>query len=94
MISIKLNEPQPLDCPRCKEKFGYMYNDMFRMSYTSIHREDGKYEMGQYNDGKCLNRGVSAFCSNCGTRLPFKLNRFEGEEVEPSSLTEGPFNGR
>ena len=81
MIAIKLNEPQPLVCPKCKSIEGYQYSDLFRMSYTSFHNKEGKYEGGQYNDGTCLNRGLSAFCCNCGTRLPFKLERTFVEDV-------------
>lgn len=82
MIKIKMNEPQPLDCPRCKTKHGYQYSDTFRMQYTSFHNADGKYDGGEYSDGTCLNRAVSTFCCNCGTRLPFKLERVTGENVE------------
>jgi hypothetical protein len=75
MITIKLNEPQPLDCPNCKSKEGYQYSDLFRMHYTSFHNADGQYEGGQYNDGMRLNRAVTCYCVNCGERLPFKLDR-------------------
>lgn len=75
MIIIKMTEPQPLDCPKCQAKEGYQYSDLFRMSYTSVHNAQGKYEGGEYSDGVCLNRGISCFCANCGNRLPFKLDR-------------------
>jgi hypothetical protein len=81
MLTIKLNDPQPLDCPQCKSKYGYQYSDLFRMSYTSYHDENGKYDGGTYNDGVCLNRGVSTFCLNCGTRLPFRLDRSGKDDV-------------
>lgn len=75
VLIIKLKDPQPLDCPRCKFKHGYQYSDLFRMSYTSFHDAGGMYEGGQYNDGLCLNRGVLLYCTNCGEKLPFKLDR-------------------
>jgi len=73
MITIKLTDPQPLDCPKCKSKEGYKYSDLFRMSYTSFHGSDGKYEGGECNTGMCLNRGFRLYCCNCGTKLPFRL---------------------
>jgi hypothetical protein len=82
MVTIKLNEPQPLDCPECKSKEGYQYSDLYRMSYTSQHNSYGEYEGGQYNDGVNLNRGVSTFCCNCGARLPFKLDRSGIQNVD------------
>lgn len=81
MLVIELNAPQPLDCIKCKSKEGYQYFDLFRMGYTSYHNSEGKYEGGQYNDGRCLNKGVTTFCCNCGTKLPFKLNRNDIQDV-------------
>ena len=81
MEKIKMNEPQPIDCPKCKSKQGYQYYDLFRMSYTSVHNAEGKYQGGGYSSGKCLNRGVSAFCSNCGEKLPFKIERSDTEKI-------------
>lgn len=76
MIVIEINEPQPLPCPKCKTKEGYQYSDYMSVHYTSHHSVDGKYEGGTYSDGcKMLNHGKSAYCLNCGTKLPFKLNR-------------------
>lgn len=75
MLVIKLKDPQPLDCPRCKSKEGYQYSDLFRMSYSSFHLPNGEYEGGEYNTGMCLNRGVKLYCCNCGSKLPFKLDR-------------------
>lgn len=81
LLTIKVNDPQPLDCPKCETKHGYQYSDAFRMHYTSFHTPDGKYEGGEYSDGRCLNKGVATFCCNCGTRLGFKLIRTTFEEV-------------
>lgn len=81
MLVIKINEEQPLPCPKCKEKFGYQYSDTFRMHYTSFHDAEGKYEGGEYSDGNCLNRAVTVYCTNCCTKLPFKLKRERFETV-------------
>lgn len=82
MTVIELNQPQPHDCPKCKEKFGYQYSDLFRMHYTSFHDETGKYYGGEYSSGVQLNKAVSCFCTNCETRLPFKLKRTKTETVD------------
>ena len=84
-ISIKVTEAQPLPCPYCNGFYGYQYSDLFRMSYTSVHNSDGTYSGGEYSDGVSLNKSKTAYCVNCGTKLPFTLIR-EGEE-EGSSGT-------
>lgn len=66
-ISIKVTEAQPLPCPYCNGFYGYQYSDLFRMSYTSVHNSDGTY---------------TAYCVNCGTKLPFTLIREGEEQVE------------
>jgi hypothetical protein len=82
MLSIKINDPQPIECQYCKEKHGFFYSDYMSLHYTSIHTPEGKYEGGQYSDGyKILNKGKTAFCTNCAERLPFKLNREDFEDV-------------
>lgn len=76
MIEIKINDPQPAPCPKCKELAGYQYSDYMSLHYTSFHSSSGVYESGQYSDVmKTLNLGKSAFCANCGHRLPFRLIR-------------------
>ena len=82
MIEIKINEPQPKPCPKCKEKHGYQYSDYMSVHYTSQHTADGKYEGGAYSDGcKMHHLAKNAYCSNCGTKLPFKLNRKSHEDM-------------
>lgn len=71
-----------MPCSNCGGYYGYQYSDLYRMSYTSVHGKNGAYEGGQYNDGTSLNRGKTAYCSNCGEKLPFKLIRELGESVE------------
>lgn len=85
-ITIKITEPQPLPCPNCKEFNGYQYVDLYRMGYTSIHNANGEYEGGEYNNGVLLNKGKTAYCSNCGTKLTFKLERELFENVEPNNI--------
>lgn len=81
-VTIKVNDPQPVDCPECKSKEGYQYSDFMQMRYTSIHNADGKYEMGGYSDySKTLNKAKTAYCCTCGTKLPFKLERLNTEDV-------------
>jgi hypothetical protein len=83
MLSIKINEPQPKPCPKCNSFEGYQYSDYMTIHYTSFHSEVGKYDGGEYSAGsKILNKGKSAFCCNCGTRLPFKLIRTDSENVD------------
>ena len=81
-ISIKVTEAQPLPCPYCNGFYGYQYSDLFRMSYTSVHNSDGTYSGGEYSDGVSLNKSKTAYCVNCGTKLPFTLIREGEEQVE------------
>jgi hypothetical protein len=82
MIEIKVNDPQPLPCPKCNAKEGYQYSDYISVHYTSHHSVDGKYEGGSYSSlCKMHNRAKSAYCLNCGTKLPFKLKRQDYEDV-------------
>lgn len=82
MMKIKIGEAQPLPCKYCGTKHGYKYFDLFRMGYWSFHKEDGIYHGGEYNDGTLINKGITAYCDNCGKRLPFKLERRAFEEVK------------
>ena len=81
-VSIKITEAQPLPCPYCGGFYGYQYSDLFRMSYTSVHNSDGTYSGGEYSDGVSLNKSKTAYCVNCGTRLPFTLIREGGVLIE------------
>lgn len=75
MITIKIGDPQPLDCPNCKSKEGYQQATLFRMHYTAFYNADGTYEGGQYNDGKQLHKGTTLYCLNCNTKLNFKIKK-------------------
>ena len=85
-ISIKINEPQPLPCLHCKGYNGYQYSDSFRIKYTSIHLANGEYEGGEYNDDTLIHKAKTAYCANCGTVLPFTLDRGENENVEDNKI--------
>jgi hypothetical protein len=77
MIEIKINEPQPVDCPQCKAKYGYQYSDYISVHFTSFHEASGEYEGAQYSDyHKTLNKGKSAYCLNCRHKLPKILALF------------------
>lgn len=78
---IKMNDPQPAECPKCKSKEGYQYHDTFKMDYVSFHNADGKYEGGQYTDGIRLRKGIAVYCRECLEKLPFRMLREDGESV-------------
>lgn len=87
MQTIKINEAQPLPCKKCGEKMGYQYSDYMALHYTSFHSPFGEYEGGAYSDGcNLINKAVSAFCVNCGERLPFKLERKTVEDVSKNTI--------
>ena len=78
MKEIKSVEEQPLDCPKCKEKKGYQFSDFILTHYSLGYLPDGECERSWYSDDqKILNAGKTAYCFNCGSRLPFKINRAE-----------------
>jgi hypothetical protein len=82
-ISIKVGEGQPVDCPNCEKKNGYHYADYMKIHYTSFHSENGKLDSGAYTDSSTLlNAGKTAYCNQCLERLPFKLEREDGEELK------------
>lgn len=76
MPTIKPGEPQPVDCPKCKSPEGYQFSDYMKIHYDTIYNADGSHWGGVYSDGcKMVNVGLTAHCSNCGTKLPFKMDR-------------------
>lgn len=85
-VTIRINDPQPLPCPKCNRREGYQYFDSYRMGYTAFHKANGENEGGQYNDGALLNKAKTVYCCNCGEKLPFKLEREIAEDVEPNSV--------
>lgn len=82
MLYINVNDPQPLPCPKCKEKEGYQYSDYISLHYTTYHAPNGKHEGGFYSESpKMINQAKEAYCSNCGKKLPFRVNRSRFEDV-------------
>jgi hypothetical protein len=79
---INISDPQPIPCPKCKKIEGYFYSDHMSVHYTTYHLPDGKHECSAYSESsQILNYAKNAFCSNCGTKLPFRLNRSPFEEL-------------
>jgi hypothetical protein len=89
-MRIKTGDPQPIDCLNCKGKYGYQYADFMKIHYTTHYDEEGKHTGGQYSEcSRMINKGVTAYCCNCGERLNFKLTRVESEELEPKHYPKG-----
>ena len=81
MIQIKIGENQPIDCENCQNKQGYMYSDLMRTHYTTYHQADGLHDGGSYSESsRIINNGVTPYCTNCGSKLNFKLIR-ENTEI-------------
>ena len=78
MYKIKPGEPQPEPCNHCGGKYGYQFTDYMRTNYSYSHNARGEYELGFYSEmPNVTNRGKTAFCTNCGNRLKFKIIRNE-----------------
>ena len=76
ILQIKIGDAQPSPCSNCNEFYGYQHADHVKLHYNCFYDKDGVYEGGQYSEyANTLHKGVSAFCCNCGKRLPFKLIR-------------------
>lgn len=75
-LVINVGDPQPVECPSCKNKYGYQFSDHIKLHYTSCFTEEGKEDGGVYSDGyRTINHAATAYCANCTTKLPFKLKR-------------------
>lgn len=75
-ITINRGDKQPLKCGNCDGFEGYCVADHLKTHYTTYYTHDGELEQGAYSDYQpVINQGVTAYCSNCGTRLKFKLRR-------------------
>ena len=80
---IKIGEEQPLECDNCESKEGYQYSDFMKLHYTTFHDKEGKHEGGAYSEGgTIINKGITPYCCNCGTKLNFKLMREQLETLE------------
>lgn len=86
MIKIKVGEPQPVPCDKCKGIYGYGYVDRIVINYQREHLPDGTFEQGSYSEySRTLNEGKLARCINCGSNLNFKLERHEGELMKDNN---------
>ena len=75
-IIIELGDPQPLDCPKCKDKMGYRVVDYLKTHYDSFYNADGTSDGGMYSEYQpAINLGKRAYCNECLTSLPFTINR-------------------
>lgn len=75
-LTIKEGHAQPMDCPRCKEKFGYATSDLIKTHYTTYRNADGSFDSGQYSDYQpTIHKGKTAVCCNCNEKLPFWVER-------------------
>ena len=76
MITIKIGDKQPLDCPICKDKLGYRTSDYLRTHYYDFYSEDGEKLGGDYFDCQhIINKLKTTVCHNCGSKLPFNVDR-------------------
>ena len=75
-LQINIGDPQPIPCDKCGGMHGYQYSDYISIHYDCIYEADGSYYGGVYSDfSRTLNKGVTAYCSNCGFRLKFDIIR-------------------
>lgn len=75
-ITIKLGEPQPVECNSCGEKSGYQVTDKIRTTYTMVYESSGRFELGEYGDSlSYVSRDTRPSCARCGEKLNFKINR-------------------
>lgn len=76
MISINIGDKQPLDCPKCKGKFGYRVTDYLKTHYSYYYDEDGEKLGGDYSDWQpMIHKLKTVVCHNCASKLPFKIIR-------------------
>ena len=76
MDKIKVGEKQPVKCPKCKDFLGYEYHDTYRVSIPAELKE------GQVALGTLVRKSSEAYCTECGSLLPFRLNREIKENVK------------
>lgn len=76
MIKIKVGETQPVECRKCNDFLGYEYHDTYRVS---IHAEGKDGDQAQ---GTWVRKSDEAYCSECGSLLPFGLQREKTENVK------------
>jgi len=76
MIMIKIGDKQPLDCPKCKDKFGYTTSDYMKTHYYDFYNDDGSKIGGDYSEWQpIIHKSKKVICGNCGSKLPFYVDR-------------------
>ena len=74
MIEIKASTPQPLDCPKCKGKFGYKLVQRIQKYVDLQFNEFGEDDGCVYSEmDKILSYKKRAICANCNSLLPFNV---------------------
>lgn len=76
MIKIKVGEHQPVGCRKCNDFLGYEYQDTYRVSIPSGGKD------GDHAQGTWVRKSAKAYCSECGSLLPFRLQREKTENVK------------
>jgi hypothetical protein len=90
METIKIGEEQPVPCDHCGDYEGYQVSDYLKTHFTMSFEGDGSFMHSFYSEYQPLiTAQVTPYCSNCGTRLRFKMERNK-EEV----LVEKPVKSR
>ena len=75
MIVIKESEPQPLDCKKCKCKYGYRVIQIIEKTFEMHYDAHGKPFLNLYNEtDKIIRQLKTTYCTNCGTKLPFRVS--------------------
>jgi DNA-directed RNA polymerase subunit RPC12/RpoP len=74
MIEIKVSTPQPIDCPKCKAKYGYKVVQRIQKYVDNIYDAEGNDNGCIYSDyEKILGQLKTIVCANCNAKLPFKF---------------------
>ena len=60
LIEIKVNTPQPLDCPKCENKYGYKVVERIQKYIDTIYDQDGNNSGCVYSEHKYK----KTICSN------------------------------
>lgn len=73
-VSIKLGDPQPVNCDRCRAKYGYQIEQQIRTLYVTRYHPDGYFESGDYGGPiKTLQHKLIPYCANCLNTLNFNI---------------------
>ncbi len=74
MIFINAGDKQPLDCPKCKEKYGYQISNRIQKYVDIMYTEEGEHNGCVYSGfEKILYTIKRPYCCNCRTTLSFKV---------------------